>query len=235
MNLYNLVCENMAEKGMLSWFEKRRQTMTLNLAQTLIVKVISTVNDLERAIQAFSEGKNVDTVKCIDRLFVSEVEIDNLRRAVLEELTKGTLPFKYREDLKALVTRLDRLADHIKDAARSVKILVEIHAVIPKEILALIIEMSKTLVKSIGFVRSSIEFLDETSSKSVEFIQKVDDMEGLIDNLHLLVKISFIKNSKKIDFPIIMVLKDLVDSIEYASDRCVSTADFIRLLLAGDS
>ena len=225
----------MAEKGMLSWFEKRRQTMTLNLAQTLIVKVISTVNDLERAIQTFSEGKNLETAKCIDRLFVSEVEIDNLRRAVFEELTKGTLPFKYREDLKALVTRLDRLADHIKDAARSVKILVEINAVIPKEILALIIEMSKTLVKSIEFVRESIEFLGETPSKSMEFTKKVDEMEGLIDDKHLLTKISFIKNSGKVDFSIVMVLKDLVDSIEYASDRCMSTADFIRVLAAGET
>lgn len=222
----------MAEKGMLSWFEKRRQTMTLNLAQNLILKVISTVNDLEQAIQAFSEGKNVETVKCIDRLFVLEVEIDDLRRAVFKELTKGTLPIKYREDLMSLVTRLDRLADNIKDAARSVKILVETKAVIPKEILAHIIEMSKTLVKSIGFLRASIEILGENPTKSVEFTRKVDEMEGLIDDKHLLAKISFIKNSTKVDPSIVLVLKDLVDSIEYASDRCVSTADFIRVLAA---
>jgi predicted phosphate transport protein (TIGR00153 family) len=222
----------MAENGMLSWFEKRRQTMTLNLAQNLILKVISTINDLERAIQTFSEGKNVETMKCIDRLFVLEVEIDDLRRAVFAELTKGTLPSKYREDLMSLVTRLDRLADNIKDAARSVKILVETSAIIPKEIMALIIEMSKTLVKSIGFLKTSIEILGENPTKSVAFTQKVDEMEGLIDEKHLLAKISFIKNSGKVDPSIVLVLKDLVDSIEFASDRCVSTADFIRILAA---
>lgn len=220
----------MAENGMLSWFEKRRQTMTLNLAQNLILKVISTINDLERAIQSFSEGNTVETMKCIDRLFVLEVEIDDLRRAVFAELTKGTLPNKYREDLMSLVTRLDRLADNIKDAARSVKILVETSAIIPKEIFALIIEMSKTLVKSIGFLKVSIELLGENPAKSVEFTHKVDEMEGIIDEKHLSVKISFIKNSEKIDPSIVLILKDLVDSIEFASDRCVSTADFIRVL-----
>ena len=67
---------------MLSWFEKRRQTMTLNQTQSLILKVISTVKDLEKAIQSFSEGKKRDALKCIDRLFVLEVEIDDLRRSV---------------------------------------------------------------------------------------------------------------------------------------------------------
>jgi len=225
----------MVEKGMLSWFEKRRQTMTLNLAQNLILKVISTINDLEQAIQVYSEGQNEETMKCIDRLFVLEVEIDDLRRAIFEELTKGTLPFKYREDLKALVTRLDRLADNVKDAARSIKILVETNAVIPKEILVLIIEMSKLLVKSIGFVKASIQILGENPTKSLDFTRKVDEMEGLIDEKHLLTKISFIKNSGKVDPSIVLVLKDLVDSIEYASDRCVSTADYIRVLAAGET
>lgn len=132
----------------------------------------------------------------------------------------------------SLVTRLDRLADNIKDAARSVKILVETSAIIPKEIMALIIEMSKTLVKSIGFLKTSIEILGENPTKSVAFTQKVDEMEGLIDEKHLLAKISFIKNSGKVDPSIVLVLKDLVDSIEFASDRCVSTADFIRILAA---
>ena len=88
---------------------------------------------------------------------MTEVEIDELRRSVFAELTKGTLPTKYREDLKVLVGRLDRLADYVKDAARSVKILMEVDSVVPREFLDIFVRMTKTLGECTIFLSSSIE------------------------------------------------------------------------------
>ncbi len=68
----------------------------------------------------------------------------------------------------------------------------------------------------------------------MEFAYKVDKLEGHIDKDHLMAKISFIENSGKVDSPTFMVLKDLVDSIEHASDMCENTADFILVLAAGE-
>jgi len=41
---------------LLSWFERRRKSKTLELAQNQIIKAIDTVNELYKAIAAFSEG-----------------------------------------------------------------------------------------------------------------------------------------------------------------------------------
>lgn len=224
----------MSEKKLLSWFEKRRQSITLNLAQNQILRVIDTVTELEKAILALSEGNMVKSRKCIERLFVAEVEIDELRRSVFTELTKGTLPIKYREDLKGLVGRLDRLADYVKDAARSVKILVEVNFVVPKEFYNLFLRMAKYLVDSITILSKSIEMLGVNSSQSLALVHKVDEAEQRIDNIHLKAKIAFIQNSDKARPPTFMVLKDLIDSMEHAADMCADTADFIRLLVAGE-
>jgi predicted phosphate transport protein (TIGR00153 family) len=219
---------------MLSWFEKRRQTITLNLAQNQILKVIDTVAELEQAITAFSENRIAEAGKCIERLFISEIEIDKLRRAVFIELTKGSLPPKYREDLKALIGRLDRLADYVKDAARSVKILVESKSTVPKEFLVIFGRMASNLAHCTKYLQDSIEALGNNTSQAIEFASKVDNYEEQIDEDHLLVKISFIENSATVEAPIFLILKDLADSLEHAADMCADTADFIMVLAAGE-
>lgn len=219
---------------MLSWFEKRRQTITLNLAQNQILKVIDTVTELERAITAFSENEVSEAGKCIERLFISEIEIDKLRRAVFIELTKGSLPPKYREDLKALIGRLDRLADYVKDAARSVKILVQSKSNVPKEFLVIFGRMASNLAQCTKYLQDSIEALGNNTSQAIEYASKVDNVEEQIDEDHLLVKISFIKNAATVDAPIFLILKDLADSLEQAADMCADTADFIMVLAAGE-
>ena len=219
---------------MLSWFEKRRQTMTLNLAQNQIMKVIDTVSELEKAIAAFSENKIAEAGKCIKRLFISEVEIDKLRRAIFIELTKGTLPPKYREDLKALISRLDRLADYVKDAARSVNILVLSKSIIPIEFLTIFGRMAKNLAECTVNLRSSIEALGDNPSRAIEFASKVDEFEEEIDEDHLRAKMSFIHNSEEVNAPTFLILKDLADSLEHAADMCADTSDFIMVLAASE-
>jgi predicted phosphate transport protein (TIGR00153 family) len=208
--------------------------MTLNLAQTQITKAIDTVTELERAILSFSDGKIVEAKRALDRLFITEKEIDDLRGAIFGELTKGTLPIKYREDLKSLVQRLDRLADHVKDAARSIKILVETESAIPQEFLDIFVRMIKTLVECTGFLSKSIEVLGIDPQKAIEYSRKVDESEGHIDDAHLRAKMTFIKNSKAVSPPVFLVLKDLADSIEHAADYSADTADFIRVLAVSE-
>lgn len=223
----------MSTNRMLSWFEKRRQSRTLNLAQNQIIKVFDTVTELDKATHLFPEDKS-KAEKCIERLFVYEVEIDQLRRAIFIELTKGTLPSKYREDLKALVSRLDQLADHVKDAARSIKILIQAKSVVPQEFINIFSRMTTNLVECTALLRTSIEALGDDPSKAIQNARKVDEVEGRIDEGHLQAKISFITNSEKVNAPTYMVLKDLADSIERAADMCADTADFLLILAAGE-
>ncbi len=215
---------------LLPWFEKRRKSRTLTLAQQEMMKAIDTVNILERALAAFCEGNAEESKQHIERLFQEEVEIDNLRRAVFEELTKGELPPKYREDLKSLVGRLDRLADNVKDAARNIKILAEAKAVVPKEILVRNLQIARNLVECTRYLNMSIEALGSDPVKAKELTFKVDAYEGLIDDEVLDLKILFVKTAREVNAPTLMILKDLVDAMEQASDMCDDTADYVRTL-----
>lgn len=219
---------------LLSWFEKRRQSKTLILAQHQMLKAIDTIGELEEAINAFCSGNSEEVKNRVEKLFQDEAEIDELRRAVYEELTKGELPPKYREDLKNLVGRLDRMADFIKDSARSIKILVEAGAIVPKEILDLNQMIAKNLVDCAHYLNKSIEMLSIDLTKVEEFASKVDLSEAIIDDEHLNLKIMFIKKAGGINASTLMVLKDLADSMEQAADMCSDTADYVRTLSSGE-
>ncbi len=217
---------------LLGWFQKRRKSTTLKLAQEQITKAINTVTELDKAINAFSEGRVREAEKYLDTLFSEEVEIDNLRKMVFMELTKGELPPKYREDLKGLVEHLDIMADFVKDSARCLKILLEVE--VPKEILDLVVGISNRLVECSSVLHSSIEMLGVDPLNARELTNKVDAIEESIDEEHYKSKLLLIKYTKKIDCVTLMILKDLTEFMERIADMCADTADHIRVLAIGE-
>ena len=218
----------MGEKVFRGWFEKRRVTKTLNLVQKLIIQAINTVSELERAVIAFSANNESKVEASIQRLFSLEVEIDDLRRAVLTELTKGELSGKYREDLKGLVEHLDTLADYVKDSARSVKVLMG--SKIPNELLDEYVKIAKDLRECATALRECIEMLGVDPLKAIELATQIDVIEGRVDDSYLKVKLLLIKYSKELDTAVLMELYNLANFMEEATDTCINTADHVRIL-----
>lgn len=77
--------------------------------------------------------------------------MNSLRREIFKELSKGVaLSADSREDLMHLVKRLDTLADHVKDAARCLKMLAETQ--VPKELSEKTLQMINLSVDlSVGY------------------------------------------------------------------------------------
>jgi len=217
------------EKRSYAWFERRRKTKALDLAQEQITKALDTVTLLHQAIKSISEAKKKEVVQCIENLFKSEKEVDNLRIEVFKELSKGAALFAdYREDLMHLVKRLDTLADHVKDAARCVKMLAETH--VPKELWENAVHITSTLVDCAHALRSSIEKTTVNPAAAIEGAKKVDEIEHEIDEEYLKTKALFIKYAEKMNCGSIVIFDDLIEFIEQAADMCADTADYIVIL-----
>ncbi len=209
------------------WFAQRRKTKLLELAYRQITLSIDTVTDLDKAMNAVLSNKNEEAKESIERLFVTEVEIDNLRRAVFEEATKGNLPPKEREDLLHLVKRLDVLADHVKDSARNVLILLD--EKVPSEIWSSYTNITEDLVKCATTLRKALEKLGVNPAEAMELAKEVDVIEGRVDDKYLKAKWLLLQQ-KELKAPTIIVLKDLLDLLEEIADTCCDTADYIRVL-----
>jgi len=215
-------------KGSYTWFEKRRKTDALKLAQQQITKALDTATLLHKAVQSAAQGKKEDAKTCIDKLSKEEEMVDSLRRQAFKELTNVAVSTEFREDLMHLVKRLDVMADYVKDSARSVTILLDTTA--PSEVWSLNVKVAEALVESATTLRSSIENLGTDPTKAVELAKKVNEIEGRIDKDYLAAKKLFIKHGRQVDAGTLLTLNNLIEFMEQAADVCADTADYISIL-----
>lgn len=220
----------MAKKSY-SWFESRRKTNVLSLAQEQITKALDTVTLLHKAIQSVSQGKKDETKAFLVRLSREEEEVDNLRKSVFKEMTNVALSAEFREDLMHLVKRLDVMADHVKDSARSVLVLLD--ANVPDEIWNMNVDVAEALVEIASTLSSSIENLGKDPVRAKEIAKKVDGIEEEIDKDYLETKKLFIKYGREVDPGTLLLLDNLVEFMEQAADMGADTADYI-VVLAGE-
>jgi len=217
------------ERRSYDWFEKRRRTKGLEIAQEQITKAFDTVTWLHKAMKSFSEKKFKEAQNYVENLYKVEEEVDKLRTDVFKELSKGAaLVADYREDLLHLVKRLDTLADHTKDAARCLEMLGETE--IPEELGKKTVFMTSKLVETAQTLRGSIEKISTNPAGAIEEAKKVEDIEHDLDAEYLKAKSLFVKYGGEINCGAMIIFDDLIEFIEHAADMCAATADYIVVL-----
>ena len=189
---------------------------------------IDTVIELEKAINAALNGNKEKAIASFNKLSSAEHEIDELRRIVFEELTRGNLQSKDREDIMHLVKRLDQMADHVKDASRAVILLLETE--VPKEMWEQFAQTAKDLVVCAKTLLKAIENLGTDPVKAMELAKQIDKIEGQVDEKYLKSKALLLQISKETDAATILLLKDLIEEMEHVADACDDTADYVRIL-----
>jgi predicted phosphate transport protein (TIGR00153 family) len=210
------------------WFAKRRKSKVLEIADRQMTLAIDTVIELEKSIKAASKGKKATAKASFEKLSRVEHEIDELRRIVFEELTRGSLHSKDREDIMHLVKRLDEMADHVKDASRAVVLLLD--AKVAKEMWNQFAETAKDLVGCATTLRNAIEKLGTDPLEAMRLAKQIDEIEGRVDEKYLKSKALLLEHSNKMDAATIVVLKDLIEEMEHVADACDDTADYVRIL-----
>ncbi|MCJ7613549.1 DUF47 family protein [Candidatus Bathyarchaeota archaeon] len=210
------------------WFAERRKSKLFEMADRQMTLAIDTVIELEKSINAALKGDREKAISAFEKLSTIEHEIDELRRMIFEELTRGSLRSKDREDIMHLVKRLDQMADHVKDASRAVILLLE--AEVPKEMWKQFAKTAKDLVECATTLRKAIEQLGIDPEKAMALAKQIDEIEGKVDEKYLASKAMLLKYSKETDAATIMLLKDLIEEMEHVADACDDTADYVRIL-----
>jgi len=210
------------------WFAKRRKSKVLEIADRQMTLAIDTVIELEKSINAASNGNKEKAKASFEKLSLIEHEIDELRRTIFEELTRGSLPPKDREDIMHLVKRLDEMADHVKDASRAVVLLLD--AKVVKELWKQFAETAKDLVACATTLRNAIDKLGIDPLRAMELAKQIDEIEGRVDEKYLKSKALLLVHSNKMDAATILLLKDLIEEMEHVADACDDTADYVRIL-----
>ena len=210
------------------WFANRRKSKLFEMADRQMTLAIDTVIELQKSINAASKGNKENAKSSFEKLSAIEHEIDELRRMIFEELTRGSLRSKDREDIMHLVKRLDQMADHVKDASRAVIVLLE--AIVPKKMWKQFSDTAKELVVCATTLRKAIEQLGVNPEKAMDLAKQIDKIEGKVDKNYLTSKTMLLQYSKETDAATILIIKDLIEEMEHVADACDDTADYVRIL-----
>ena len=217
------------------WFAKRRKSKVLELADRQITLAMDTVAELQRAVLAASKGNRKKAESNIQHLSKIEHEIDELRRTIFEELTKDTMAPQDREDIMHLVKRLDEMADHVKDAARALDLILKTR-IQRKHLLRLVwdplVDMATKLVEVTTTLGRAIEVLGTKPTEARAFAVTVDKIEGRIDERYQEIKEHLIEHSDEMTAATVLFLRDLAEEMEHVADTCDDTADYVRILAA---
>jgi len=103
-----------------------------------------------------------------------------------------------------LVKRLDVMADHVKDSAKSVIVLLGTE--VPNEIWSSNVKVAEKLVQSATTLRSGIEKLGTDRIRAKELAKKVEEIEGQIDKDYCETKKLFIKYARQVDPRTLLIL-----------------------------
>jgi predicted phosphate transport protein (TIGR00153 family) len=212
------------------WFARRRKSKVLELADRQITLAMDTVDDLKKAVLAAAENRRAVAETSISHLSKIEHEIDELRRTIFEELTQDTMSPQDREDIMHLVKRLDEMADHVKDAARALELVVDTQ--IPKPFWEPLAFMATELVEATRILRRAIEALGTKPSEAKRLAVTIDKIEGNIDEKFHKIKRLLLKHSNEMTAAGVIFLRDLAEEMEHVADTCDDTADYVRILAA---
>ncbi len=212
------------------WFARRRKSKVLELADRQMILATDTVADLHKAVTAASKNSPKEAESHIGHLSKIEHEIDELRRTIFEELTKDTMPPQDREDIMHLVKRLDEMADHVKDAARSLDLI--LRTKIEEVFWEPLVDIATKLVEITRILRKSIEALGTNPSEARRLAITIDKIEGEIDERYQQIKELLLQHSTNMNAATVLFLRELAEEMEHVADSCDDTADYVRILAA---
>ncbi len=222
----------MSEKSQLEWFRSRRESRALSMVKEHVTKVVDAAEELDNITDAAVRNRQDELASAFKRLILNEKAADNVEINLVQELSRGELPPKDREDLMRLVHSVDLIADWLKVSGKNIDLLQESGITIPPEVWSSFKEMTKNTLDCARALKAMIDVYGVDYDRMIKARDEVKRLENVVDDLYfsnrkILVKIHTNPG-------IVVILNDLLEGIENATDYCKHSSDtLLSLALQG--
>lgn len=211
---------------MWAWIGRRKQRAIIAMCMEHIDKIIETIDSLKEMLKYYDEGKFKEAMKSYENVFNKEREADNIKRKIIAELSKGMFHPIDREDLIRLTLTLDDIAAYIKAAGR--RLLITEPMNIPKDIFNVMKTMVAKAKDATELIKNAVMELYENPRKALEIANDIEKIEEEVDDIRIRGLEETLKWCQTVDIVSCMTVKETIDSLENAVDKCEDVADVIR-------
>ena len=187
------------------------------------------VNSLYDMVEAAAESDHEKCKRSYMSVSEMEMQADELRRRMVEELTEGEMFPEERDDLMEMVRAVDWIADWSREAGRILNSIPFEKA--PDEIKIAAMNMVRANVDCVKVLTQCIRALPKDGKKALALANEVEMLEENIDDLYGEAR----KHFATLEFPgfttgALILLNEFMDAIETIADWSENTADIVRAI-----
>jgi predicted phosphate transport protein (TIGR00153 family) len=213
-----------------SWFAARTKARSIEMVRQATRMLVPSVEELIVCVNSGAAGKKDELESAFTRLHQLEREGDSLRRLIITELARGSLPVDERRSFMRLTRQIDWVADWCLEAARLVR-LAPLDKV-SEETRRNALEMCKVVKECVSGVQQCIDLLtDKKVQEALDSADRVERLEEEVDDLYrnargLLSEIT----GPELTVGQIILVAQFMDAIENIADRCEDVSDQARVI-----
>ncbi len=192
-----------------------RKVLDLTRIVSQIINCLMT-NDKEKARQLFNEIRS------------REDEIDEAKRLVSRELAEIGAVLLSREDFLRFTNLTSEIADFGEGIAFRLVEIMEHDWSVPKDVKEDLLRLSEAVLDAVLKLRETMMVLSYGSSMTMEKAKEVEIAERVVDELYRELEIKLL--SSRLDFPVLILLRDILQLLEDSADKAEDAADVARIL-----
>jgi uncharacterized protein Yka (UPF0111/DUF47 family) len=208
--------------------EERVKRRALNVCQDNLRKVVDVSRKIPQLVEYFASGDKVNARKLLSEIRAGEEEVIKARRMVSQELAEIGAILIAREDFLRFTNLSSEIADFSEGIAFYLVEIMEHNWGISPEVKKDLLKLSLAVLDSVLKLRETMMVLNYGSQKTLERAKDVEIAERIVDDQYRALTIKVL--SSKLEVPVLMLLRDVLQLLENSADKSEDAADAARVL-----
>jgi uncharacterized protein Yka (UPF0111/DUF47 family) len=179
-------------------------------------------------VQHFSRGDKESARQLFNEIRKEEDEVLAARRMVSQELAEIGAILISREDYLRFTNLSSEIADFSEGIAYRLIEIMEHNWNVPSDIKKDLLTLSEAVFDAVLKLRETMMVLNYGSSKTLEKAKDVEIAERTVDDIYRALSIKVL--SSKLDLPVLLLLRDVLQLLENSADKAEDAADTARIL-----
>lgn len=208
--------------------EERVKRRALNVCQDHLRKVLDVTRKVPQMIDCFMKNDKDRARQLFNEIRGGEDEVDTARRLVSQELAEIGAILLSREDFLRFTNLTSEIADFSEGIAFRLVEILQHNWNVPTDIKKDLLRLSEAVFETLLKLREMVMVLNYGSTKTMEKAKDVEIAERNVDAIYRELEIKLL--SSKMDFPALILLRDVLQLLEDSADKAQDAADAARIL-----
>jgi predicted phosphate transport protein (TIGR00153 family) len=208
--------------------EERVKRRALSVCQDHLRKVLELTRKVPQVVDCFIRNDKEKAKQLFTEIRGDEDEVDKARRLVSQELAEIGAILLSREDFLRFTNLTSEIADFSEGITFRLVEIMDHNWNVPMDIKKDLLKLSENVFDAVLRLREMAMVLSYGSTKAMEKAKDVEVAERAVDALYRGLEIKLL--SSKIEFPALLLLRDVLQLLEDSADKAEDAADAARIL-----